>query len=988
MSPDIKQPLPVRNAAVRGFGLVSAILLMVLAPYLWLTWEASSAFEQAEILAETAAGRARDNLNDVVGRFERATAGLRAQDIQGDTTSLAGRLVRAEPQVTPASGLLVVNAKGFQVAGSFPGSIDARSLPWWLSAATSLRTHGVAILGPGPSPLNGTQTWVLARRIEDAQGGTAGVVATFLSEDAFRTIIGSPASPPGALVVRLVNAEGHDLLRSTPPSIGNLGALSRLLDLYRVLTPAGWVAPSLATAEVSVGGLRWVGEVTSAFILNERALEVRQHGMIILAFVAAFGAVVLLLGWYPRANNRRGGAEMSAAETDNWRTRAEGATNEADELRRNLADVTGGRDRVLAAIGHDVRTPINSILGICALLMDGDLDDAQRGWLRRIRASCEVLLAMLNGMLEIAAAQVDGAEIHLEAVDVAVLIEEVGEVLRPQAHDKGLDLKVAIEDGVLGIWRTDPTRLRQVLFNLVGNAIKYTPYGTVEIRALTAASDIGEKVLQLRVSDTGPGIAEYEKEIIFEQFQRGREEVSRGQEGLGLGLALCRDIAALLGGNLSLESTPSVGSVFTFEMPIERIEDLARSASPLLGRTALVVGLSEGVRRRVASHLEHLGFGVETAADGFIALGLAERTAFQHGTLDLVVVDAALIGLSAEGLLARLQANRSLESSRTVLVANGQVPAAAEGRADMMVPHPVEARDLERVVTNLFGKNSPLQEMDPRAPPPRRPRVLVVEDNRINQALLMDSLERAGFSAYAASSGEEAVQAAARGGFDVILMDVQMTGIDGTEATRLIRAAEQGRRTPIIGHTAHSGAMVRKSCMDAGMDAVLHKPVELSRLPLRLREAITAARRITVAEEAEHHDPQAEADSALDIADEYLETLLLEVGIERARAYIEAFLVDTAAHLPDMQDFHRNSDWPTLGRLAHNLAGVAGTLGAISLADSLLVLEDASREGDSRQLDAALQGVLATWDRVRTSLRRRFETLAGKWSAPGARKAA
>jgi CheY-like chemotaxis protein len=408
----------------------------------------------------------------------------------------------------------------------------------------------------------------------------------------------------------------------------------------------------------------------------------------------------------------------------------------------------------------------------------------------------------------------------------------------------------------------------------------------------------------------------------------------------------------------------------------------------LLGRTALVVGLSEGVRRRVASHLEHLGFGVETAGDGFVAIGLAERTAFQHGTLDLVVVDAALIGLSAEGLLARLQANRSLEGARTVLVVNGQVPAAAEGRADMMVPHPVEARDLERVVTNLFGNSSPLQEMDPRAPPPQRPRVLVVEDNRINQALLMDSLERAGFSAYAASSGEEAVQAAARGGFDVILMDVQMTGIDGTEATRRIRTAEQGRRTPIIGHTAHSGAMIRKSCMDAGMNAVLHKPVDLPRLPLRLREAITAARRITVAEEAEQHDLKAEAASSLDIADEYLEALLLEVGVERARAYIEAFLVDTAAHLPDMQDHLRNSDWLTLGRLAHNLAGVAGNLGAIGLTDSLLLLEDVSREGDSRRLNVALQDVLATWDRVRMSLRHRFETLAGKWSVPGARKAA
>src|SRR6185437_2871865 len=217
-----------------------------------------------------------------------------------------------------------------------------------------------------------------------------------------------------------------------------------------------------------------------------------------------------------------------------------------------------------------------------------------------------------------------------------------------------------------------------------------------------------------------------------------------------------------------------------------------------------------------------------------------------------------------------------------------------------------------------------------------------------------------------------AVQAAARGGFDAILMDVQMTGIDGTEATRLIRAAEQGTRTPIIGHTAHSGTMIRKSCMDAGMDAVLHKPVDVSRLPLRLREAIAAAGRITAAEEADQSTLKAEADVALGIADEYLEALLLEVGIERTRTYVETFLVDTEAHLPDMEHCLHSSEYPMLGKLAHNLAGVAGTLGAVSFADSLLLLEDAARDGDSRRLEVALKGVLTTWHHVRASLRWRF----------------
>ncbi len=326
---------------------------------------------------------------------------------------------------------------------------------------------------------------------------------------------------------------------------------------------------------------------------------------------------------------------------------------------------------MLAAIGHDVRTPMNSILGICALLLDGDLDEAQRKWLWRIRASCEALLAMLNGMLEIAAAGVDGAEIHREAIDVASLVEEVADVLRPQAEDKGLELLVVIEASVAGIWNTDSTRLRQVLFNLCGNAIKYTFAGSVEIRALTERDKAGVELLRLRVSDTGPGIAADERDVIFEQFRRGRHEASRAHEGLGLGLALCREIATLLGGQLSLDSVEDVGSVFTFEIPVERGSVAGAFDGPLAGRTALVVGLSEGVRRRVASHLESIGFEVETAGDGFMAVGLAERIAYQHGALDMMVLDAALIGLSADALLARFKASRPLEHLRTVLVVNG-----------------------------------------------------------------------------------------------------------------------------------------------------------------------------------------------------------------------------------------------------------------------------------------------------------------------------
>ena len=188
---------------------------------------------------------------------------------------------------------------------------------------------------------------------------------------------------------------------------------------------------------------------------------------------------------------------------------------------------------MLAALGHDVRTPMNSIMGICSLLLDSELEQEQRIWLERIRASCEALLAMLNGLLEIASGDIGGLQV--DEADVIGLVQEVADTLQPQARDKGLELKTRYDDLLRGYWLTDPTRLRQVLFNLVGNAIKFTPNGHVEIRASAATDETGATSVKLAVSDTGPGIALDDRARIFERFKRGREHEHSGHTGLGPG---------------------------------------------------------------------------------------------------------------------------------------------------------------------------------------------------------------------------------------------------------------------------------------------------------------------------------------------------------------------------------------------------------------------------------------------------------------------
>ena len=515
------------------------------------------------------------------------------------------------------------------------------------------------------------------------------------------------------------------------------------------------------------------------------------------------------------------------------------AAAELAALREQLAAAASDRDRVLAAVGHDVRTPMNSILGICALLLEeGNLAPDQHVWIGRIAANCEALLAMLDGLLEIASGA-GNAGLRPAEVDVAALVDEVAGVLAPQAHDKGLRMGTRFDDAVHGHWMADPTRLRQVLFNLASNAIKYTAAGTVEIRASAVTDADGRTAIRLVVSDTGCGIAREDRSRIFERFMRGGGDAADGREGLGLGLALCRENAALMGGSLTLDSTVGVGSEFSFEFLAERPAP-GRQSAPYTGRTALVVGFDAAQARRLAGHLERIGLAVETAEDGFLAIGLAERMASRSGALDAVVVHGGMTGLPAEAFFARLRS--TAYGRRSAIVAVG-TPGDGAAMADAVLPPAADGRQVATTVATFLAAMPALECIDPAAPLPGAARVLVVEDDKVNQALLTAALSRRGFTAFVADHGEAAVRLAGSVGFDAILMDLQMPGIDGFEATRRIRAMG-GRmaRMPIIALTALTGAEVERRCAAEGFTARIVKPVNLDHLAAELWRSIETCR--------------------------------------------------------------------------------------------------------------------------------------------------
>ena len=965
--------MSVIRAIVFVTSICGTVGSLFLVPAYWLRWEAEAAREQAQLAVTADLSAVQKSLREIMERFDRVTSRIWGPDVVGDAVALNERLLRAEPLVAPAVGLAILNGRGLQVAASaFPG--QASSL---LS-----RIRDQAPSTPGQSAfLNcsaGAGTfagWLLAKPIEGAQDKAGRMVVSMLSDTALRSLtLAEPAETRHSTIVLQTNA-GCEILRSEPPTPAWQPGSWLLRSLLQQLWP-GQTTNAPSTAKGSVANIDIVVSKSVADavalrgpVLDQRVGPVMGGAVGLASFFAVLAAAATARVARPGSVLRHAHPESLVAATD------DDVLADCERVRRERDEIVVEIERLLAAVGHDVRTPVNSILGISELMMESGLTDSQRKWQRRIRASCEALLAIVNGMLETAMARVGGAAVQLEEVDVASLVEEVGGVLRDQAEDKGLELDLTLDESAMGFWRTDPTRLRQVLYNLGGNAIKYTAQGSVRV-SVSVTYDVGGVArLRLQVTDTGPGITADEEKRIFDRFQRGRNEVAQGQEGIGLGLTLCRDVASLLGGALTLQSMPNVGSTFTFEVPVERATGAVPLGGPLAGRSALVVGFTEGMRYRVAGQLERLGMIVETTGDSFLAAGFAERMSCKYSRLDLLVLDAALSGLTADALLVRLQAMRSLKDLRSVIAANGSLPASIEGRVDAVIPHPIEARELEKIVAGLYGNGSILKEVYPRAPSASPPRVLVVEDSRTNQALAVDRLNSAGFSAFAASSGREAVEAVHRGGFDVVLMDVQMPEMDGLEATRRIRAIEgAGRRVPIVGHTAHTGTDIKSKCIAAGMDAVLFKPADSSSLVARLRQII-ASQNLPETDETR----KIEANGLQYASHEHLQELVAEFGVKRAAAFVSAFLGEVGPNMSQLRSALENDRWDELSSLAHRMAGLSSSMGASQLSDKLLAIEASARSADVEGIDRTLREAEHAWSRTQEAMKARFAQLCPNW---------